>query len=175
MTRKLGIIIVVALLVGSIAFSIMGGFSKPEISTAQAPEYIVAGKLFKGGATSDTLMTIFSEIKDLHTTQKLPGTLAAVYYSIPEEAKGKLEVWVGVLVSDTTIVLPEGYLFRKFPSSNVIRAEIKAHYMVAPAPDKVKAQLYEFATEQKVKPGRYVIEKYHNEQDITMEIPVTKL
>ncbi len=175
MIRKIGIVVIVTLILGSVGFAILGGFSKPKIIQTYIPTYAIAGKPFRGQAISDTLMQLFNATKDLHTAGKLPGTLAAVYYTSPDESKGNVDVWVGILVKDTTIALPTGYLFRHFPSSSVVRAEINAHYMVAPTPDKVKSQLYEFATEQKLKPDSYVIERYLNEKEIIMEIPVTKL
>lgn len=175
MTRKIGIVVIIALIISSVGYTILGGFSKPDVAQAKTPLYSIAGKVFEGTATSDTLMQLFTEIKQLHDSGKLPGTLAAVYYNSPAETKGNVHVWVGVLVKDSTLVLPQGYLLRNFPSTDVVRAEIKAHYMVAPTPDKVKAQLYEFAAAQNLKPGSYVIEKYLNEKEIIMEIPVTKL
>jgi len=174
MTRTIGISVIVVLLLSSVLFAVLGGFAKPTLSQARVPVYIIAGKSFKGKANSDTLMQLFSETKALHESKQLPGTLAAVYYSSDAEAKGKVDVWVGVLVADSTTALPAGYLFRSFPSTSMVRAEIKAHYMIAPTPDKVKTRLYEFAAEQKLVPGRYVVEKYLNEREIIMEIPVTK-
>ncbi len=175
MTRKIGILIIVSLIVSSLGYVILGGLSKPALSQAQIPAYTIAGKAFRGNATSDTLMQLFTATQELHKSGKLPGILAAVYYNSPDEANGRVNVWVGVLVRDSTAALPKGYLFRSFPSTFVVRAEIKAHYMVAPTPDKVKSQLQDFATAERWKPGSYVLEQYLNEKEIIMEIPVTKL
>ncbi len=174
MIRKLGIIIIILFVLGSVFFAILGGFIKPELSQASIPSYIIVGKYFQGKANSDTLLRIFAETKQLHTAGKIPGTLAAVYYRFPGEDKGQVQTWAGVLIKDSNLVLPAGYQIRVFPSSSVIRAVIHAHYMVAPTPDKVKDQLYAFAAQQNLKTGTYVIEKYLNEKEIIMEIPVSK-
>jgi len=175
MVRKIGIVVIAVLFLGLIGFIFLGGLVKPVISQTQLPVYSIAGKWFSGAATSDSLKQLFSDTRQLHESGKIPGTLAAVYYDTPAAAKGKLNVWVGVLVSDTTMTLPEGYLLRRFPSTVAVRAELKAHYMVAPTPDKVRTQLHAFAAAQKLNPGNYVIERYLNAQEIIMEIPVTKL
>ena len=170
--RTLGIIIIALLLLGTVGLVFMGGFAKPELSQTRLPVYVIAGKPFRGKATSDTLLRLFDESKQLHTEGKLPGTLTAVYYERPDEKPGRVDVWVGVLLRDTATRLPTGYLLRTFPSTDAVRAQIKAHYMVAPTPDKVKTQLQAFAAEQNLKPGNFVVERYLGEQEIVMEMPV---
>ncbi|MCU0353370.1 MAG: hypothetical protein MUD08_06460 [Cytophagales bacterium] len=173
MSRTFGFIVIALLLLGTVGLVFMGGFAKPELSQTRLPVYAIAGKPFRGKSTSDTLLRLFDESKQLHAAGKLPGTLTAVYYDNPGEKPGRVDVWVGVLLRDTTTQLPTGYLLRTFPSTDAVRAEIKAHYMVAPTPDKVKTQLQEFAAERNLKPGNVVIERYLGEQEIIMEIPVT--
>ena len=175
MVRIIGIIVIVTLVVSSAVYAYLGGFSKPALSQTRLPVYIIAGKAYKGKADTDTLQRIFNETKQLHTDGMIRGTLAAVYYQTADESKGNIEVWAGVLVGDSSVALPPGYLFRVFPSTPAVRADIKAHFAVAPAPDQVKSQLRDFAKAQKLKPGGFVVEKYLNPREITMEMPVAKM
>ena len=174
MVRIIGIIVIVTLVVSSAVYAYLGGFSKPALSQTQLPVYIIAGKAYQGKADTDTLQRIFDEAKQLHTDGRIRGTLAAAYYQTADEAKGNIKVWAGVLVSDSSVALPPGYLFRVFPSTHAVRAEIKAHFAVAPAPHEVKKQLRDFAKAQKLKPGGFVVEKYLNPREIVMEMPVAK-
>lgn len=174
MVRIIGIVVIVTLVISSALYAYLGGFSKPALSQTQLPVYIIAGKAYKGKADTDTLQRVFDETQQLHTQGKIAGTLAAVYYQTPGEGKGEVEVWAGVLVKDSSVALPPGYLFRVFPSTHAVRADIRAHFAVAPAPDKVKNQLRDFAVAQKLKPGRLVIEKYLNPREIVMEMPAAK-
>lgn len=170
------IIIITASLVlisGIIAYIALGGLKKPQFSTIQVSGYIMAGVAFKGLASNEDLLKLFEQTRTHHQQNKLPGTLAALYYDTQANAKGEVDVFVGVLVKDSAATLPEKYAYRYIAASRVVQATIASHYLVAPSPEKIRASLLNYAQEKGLLLQNFVIEQYIGDNNIIIEIPVT--
>jgi predicted transcriptional regulator YdeE len=170
--KKIIIIAISLLLIsGVIAYIALGGLRQPEISTQTVSDYIVAGVDFKGLASDEELLQLFEQTRTYHEQNKLPGSLAAIYYDKQSE-KGEIEAFVGVLVTDTLAALPDNYVYKKIPATKTVQAKITSHYIVAPSPEKVRGSLLNYAQEKGLALQELVIEQYLKDSHIVIEIPV---
>jgi predicted transcriptional regulator YdeE len=171
--RKIIVIVAsVLLLIGFIAYLALGGLRKPEITTVQVSDYILAGVPFKGMASNEELLKLFEETRTYYEGNSLPGTLAAVYYDIQSSEKGEVDTYVGVMVKDSSATLPKKYTYRRIPAAKAVQATITTHYLVAPSPEKIRATLLNYAQERGLALQNLVIEQYLADSHIIIEIPV---
>jgi hypothetical protein len=153
-------------------FVLLGGFKKPVLSETRMPGYLLAGKEYRGQSNGTQLGTLYEQAKALHDAGQLPGTLAAIFYKTKDAQKGNVHTFAGVIVKDSAVRLPAGFVYRAVPASRAVRAEVLAHYLVAPAPGKVQQELAAFASQNGLKPDTLVVEKYYGTSNIVLEIPV---
>jgi effector-binding domain-containing protein len=171
--RKIIFIGVSLLLIGGIVgYITLGGLNKPQYTLVQVPGYIMGGIAFKGMASNEDLLKLFEQTRLYHQQKKLPGTLAALYVDIPTSEKGEVDAFVGVLVKDSTIVLPDKYVYKYIPASKAAQATIKSHYLVAPSPEKIRASLLNYAQERGLLLQNFVIEQYIGDSNIIVEAPI---
>jgi hypothetical protein len=171
--RKIIIIIVFVFLVsGIVAYLALGGLKKPELRTVEVPGYIVAGVAFKGMASNEQLLKLFEQTRTYHQENKLPGTLAALYYDNQAREKGEVDTFVGVTVKDSAAALPQMYSYRYIPATKAVQATISTHYLVAPSPEKIRASLLNYAQEKSLSLQAVVIEQYFGDSRIIIDIPV---
>ncbi|QHT67083.1 hypothetical protein GXP67_10700 [Rhodocytophaga rosea] len=166
--------IIVTIIAGMalIGYTFLGGFQKIPFSHTTIEGYILAGIPYKGKATDQKFRELFEKVNIDHKAGKIKGTLAAIYYDTPGADKGKVDAVIGTLVPDSLASLPASYKYMYLAGTQAVRAEITSHPAVAPAPDKLKQKLMEYAWENKLKPQNIVIEKYINERNLQIEIPV---
>ena len=153
-------------------YVLLGGFKQPVLSETKIPGYLLAGKEFRGQSNDRELGTLFEQAKEFNTKGQLPGTLAAIYYQTKDANKGNVHTFAGVIVQDSVAELPGGFVYRSVPASRAVRAEILAHFLVAPAPGKVQQDLAAFASQNGLKADTLVVEKYYGTRNIVLEIPV---
>jgi hypothetical protein len=166
------ILIVLAILfvIGFYYYHKLGGFNEPEITVAEAPGYVVVGKPYQGKMTSKELGNLFEEAETYLEKKTLRGTSAGVFYSNPEKENDTIKAFVGVILSDTSQALPQGYEKRSIPARKILRAHIKSHLLVAPF---IYPKLEEQAKLKKVEllhvPS---IEMYPSDMEMIIEVPV---
>jgi hypothetical protein len=169
---------IVALIISVIAgialigYTFLGGFQEIPFSRTSIEGYIMAGIPYKGKATDREFRELFDKVNADHKAGKIKGTLAAVYYQTPDADKGKVDAIIGTLVPDSLGSLPASYKYLYLAGIQAVRAEITTHPAVAPAPDKLKEKLMEYAWKNKLIPQNFVIEKYFDERNLQVEIPV---
>jgi hypothetical protein len=172
--RKFIFILIAALLLAGLGIYVaLGGFTKPVIATVPVSGYIMAGVAFKGSASNEDLLQLFEQTRELHQENKLLGTLAALYYDIPQSDKGQVDAFIGVIVEDSTAKLPSAYSYRSVAAKQAIQANITIHYLVAPSPEKIRTTLLDYAREKGLPLQNFVIEQYLNNNHIIIEIPVS--
>jgi hypothetical protein len=154
------------------SYVLLGGFKEPVLSETRMPGYLLAGKEYRGKSTDEELGSLFAQAKGLHTSGQLRGTLGAIYYKTKDAEKGNVHTFAGVIVKDSAARLPAGFVYRAVPAGRAVRAEVLAHYLVAPAPGKVQEELAAYARQGGFKPANFVVEKYYGSRNIVLEIPV---
>ncbi|HEX8531253.1 MAG TPA: hypothetical protein VF646_14575, partial [Cytophagales bacterium] len=160
--RNAGLFLLGLLVVSFAGYVLLGGLKEPVLSETRIPGYLLAGKEFRGKSTDGELGALFDQAKQLHVTGQLPGTLAAIYYKTKDAAKGRVHTFAGVIVKDSVAKLPAGFVYRAVPPGRAVRAEVLAHYLVAPAPGRVQEELAAFASQNGLKADTLVVEKYYS-------------
>lgn len=164
------IVLALIFVVGIFFYHRLGGFNEPELTIAQAPEYTVAGKAYKGKMTGKEFGSHFEEAEKHLKNNVLAGTVAGVFYNNPEKSNDTIDAFVGIILSDTLRQLPEGYSKRKIPARKVVRAHIKSHLLVSPF---IYPDMEEYAEEQKSELLHVpALEIYPGEKEMIIEMPV---
>jgi len=169
----IGLVIFGSIILGLYTF--LGGFNDISISSqpVSGPRVLV-GLPYDGPVRSSHLDSIYQSVRQLYEKGTLKGELGALYKDIPREKrrKGEIEGLIGVWVIDSLQTLPPGFTRRVVHTSQVVQANIQAHFLVSPSPDEVQEDMREFARTQHLKPESYVMEKYLSDNSIILEIPV---
>ena len=158
--------------VSFVTYVLLGGLKEPVLSEVRIPGYVLAGKEYRGKSKDQELGSLFEQAKDLNARGQLPGTLAALYYQTKDADQGNVHTFAGVIVKDSTARLPAGFVYRAVPAGRAVRAEILAHFLVAPAPGRVQEELAAYARQGGFTPASFVVEKYYGPRNIVLEIPV---
>jgi hypothetical protein len=170
--RNTGLFLLGLLVISLGGYVLLGGFKEPMLSETKIPGYLLAGKEYRGQSNGSELGTLYEQAKQLHASGQLPGTLAAIFYKTKDAEKGNVHTFAGVIVKDSAARLPAGFVYRVVPPGRAVRAEVLAHYLVAPAPGKVQEELAAFASQNGLKADTLVVEKYYGTSNIVLEIPV---
>jgi hypothetical protein len=156
----------------ALAYVVLGGFAGVDISRQTMPGYLLAGKFYAGNARDEQLISLFTQVKEYNQEGILSGTLTAVYYDTTDQDKGAVRAFIGVIVADTLENLPGDFTYQLIPERAAVRAAIQSHYLVAPAPERVREKMQNFAQAEGLLLDNFMIEQYRNERDIIIEIPV---
>jgi hypothetical protein len=160
MNRRI-LILIGLVIFGSIIlalYTFLGGFNDIAISSqpVSSPRVLV-GLPYDGPVRSVHLDSIYQSVRQLYEQGKRKGEIAGL---------------IGVWVKDSLQALPPGFTRRVVNTSQVVQANIQAHFLVSPSPDEVQEDMREYARAQQLKPESYVMEKYLSDNSIILEIPV---
>ncbi|MBB6609488.1 GyrI-like domain-containing protein [Pontibacter sp. Tf4] len=171
MSRKflIAIGVIMAIMVGIYAY--VGGFSEPKVLVATSEPLLLAGQPFKGTVKDEAFGNAFQKAAKLLAENKLQGVLGNVYYSNPESKTDTIRAFIGVVIQDSTISLPEGYELLRVPGGRqVVHSEINAHYMIAPG--KLYTNLFAYAEENKLKLEEFYVEWFPADRKAVLEVPL---
>ena len=153
-------------------YSKLGGFSKVTMSVISSPEYIIAGKPYKGTMKSPLFGRLFQDADTFIVKNNLKNKawVCGVFYNNPEKDKDTILAFIGVVVKDTSGTITPGYTYRRIVPRKVIRANIKAHYLFAPS---IYPDINKYAEENKIQLKQVPsIEIYPSEDEVVVEVPV---
>lgn len=179
MTKKQIILAAMAgLTVSGILYSILGGFSEPEISRADLPEEFLIVLQKSAPVGDESLRQITDSAFHSVKTGRLKGEFTIVWDGNPDAENDSTEVQIsaGVLAEKAgdTLNLPAGFVVLRLPAGPCVRAEITAHPLVTPNPAKVNSLLRNFAEKAGLKTGSRIIERYPEEGRLRTEIPILR-
>jgi hypothetical protein len=171
--RYIGLVFAV-IIIGSAVYlySKLGGFSKTTMSVVSSPEYIIAGKPYKGTMKSPAFGRLFQEADTFIIKNKLKDKawVCGIFYNNPLKDKDTLIAFIGVVVKDTLGTISHGYSYRRIEPRKVIRANIKAHYLFAPS---IYPEIEDYAKENNIQLKQVPsIEIYPSEDEVVVEVPV---
>ncbi|MCC9136638.1 GyrI-like domain-containing protein [Pontibacter silvestris] len=149
----------------------IGGFTAPDVITSTSKTMYIAGQPFKGSIKDEALGEAFSKAGNILEDSMLIGVLGSVYYNNPENEGDSLIAFIGIVVPDKNVTLPEGYELRTIEGGRkVLRAEVNASYMVAPG--KLYGALFEYAEQHKIELEKFYVEWFPEENKGVVEVPV---
>jgi effector-binding domain-containing protein len=170
--RYISLVVLLSVVFSALFFYFrIGGFSKKEISVVSSEEYLVAGKSFKGRVKEKEFGELFRDADTLIARNKLTGKawVCGVFLNNPKKEKDTIDAFIGVVLKDTLKSLPEGYSYKRIAPRKVVRASIKAHYLLVP---NIYPEIEEYAEKNKIQLTVPSIEIYPKEDEVVIEVPV---
>lgn len=159
MNRKFISIIIIVLAIGFGFYAYLGGFNSVQVILTTSKPVFVAGRYFAGGMKDKALGNYFQQSAKLLEEKKLTGHLGNIYYNNPEEAHDSIQAFIGIIVSDSLVKLPEGYELRKWLGNQpVLQATVKAHFFLAP--NKLYSSLFDYAKKNKLNLKKQYLEEF---------------
>lgn len=162
-------------MVSLILYYILGGFKPVVYSVIPGGKYIIIGKEYIGVNNSNTLETLFTEVKEKINTSFTDGTLTIVYDDEKYDAEyNQVGYFIGIYVQETPSAIPDGYTLREYGPSKTIRAVINSHNLVMPKPDNVRQKAIELAEAEGMKLSNYSLEKYFDNGTLEVDFLLVK-
>jgi effector-binding domain-containing protein len=169
--RYISLVILFSLVFSALFFYLkMGGFTKTDISVISSEEYMVLGKSFKGRIKEKEFGKLFSYADTLISKNHLKDKawVCGVFFNNPKTEKDTIDAFIGIILKDTLTILPAGYSYKKIEPRKVVRASIKAHYLLVP---NIYPEIEEYAEKNKIQLTSPSIEIYPKENEVVIEVP----
>lgn len=173
MSKKFLVAIAVTVAIGVGIYSYLGGFNNPVVTVTTSEPFLIAGQPFEGTVKDEAFGKSFQKAAQLRDSKEIDGMLANVYYNNPESDSDSIKAFIGVIIQDSTIKLPQGYELLRVPGGRkVLHTEVDAHFMIGPG--KLYTSLFEYAEEKKLKLESFYVEWFPTERKGIVEVPVKK-
>ena len=171
MNRKFLLVMAVLVGAGMGTYAYLGGFKTPVVTVTTSEPLLIAGQPFTGTVKDEAFSNAFRKAAELRDNKKLDGILGNVYYNNPESKTDTIKAFIGLVIQDSTIKLPEGYELLRVPGGRkVVHTEIEAHYMVGPG--KLYTSLFDYAEDNKLKLEDFYVEWFPTDRKGVVEVPV---
>ncbi len=150
----------------------LGGAEKIEIIKTTSEEYLLIGKKYAGKRSKKDFKKLMDEIANLVKTNQLKGTFAVYHFINPDSEQDTLNSMVGVIVNTSPQISMQDFVIEQIPTSEIIRATIKSHWLVAPNPAEVNRQIKDFAEKNHLSLSDKILEKYYEDKEIITEVAI---
>lgn len=147
----------------------LGGFNDLEVVKSNNNIYNVAGREFRGRITSDSLNTIFNEVRDLVLENKINGELCVINYRENLE-KNEVHQFIGILLGDEISEIPSGLKVREIKAETSFKVGLGMHPLVMPNTGKVEEVIHEFAQQNGFSLESYTMEIIFSDNSILVEM-----
>ncbi|RIJ37719.1 GyrI-like domain-containing protein [Pontibacter oryzae] len=152
-------------------YTYIGGFTEPEVTMATSQAMYVAGAPFEGSVEDEAMGQLFQRAAKVLDQKELEGMLGNIYYNDPDKSGDSIRAFIGIIIPDSSVVLPSGYTLRTVPGGRrVVRAEVNAS--VAMSPRKLYAAVFDYAEEEKLKLEEFYVEWFPADDQGVLEVPV---
>ena len=167
---SIGALLVLLLVSLPLTYWQLGGFNPINISVQEQAGMNLLGLTYRGTPQDPGMLGTFRQIEEV--INKYPDSRLHTLYDIEPAGKlDTLEVFVGVEFKEE-INEQEELSLRKIECSEVIVAEIEAHRLVMPSPEKVKSQIEAFAINQNLSTQGIYVDKIIDERRVQVIAPV---
>lgn len=152
-------------------YTYIGGFTAPDVTATTSKTMYIAGQPFQGSIEAEALGEAFKKVGEIVADSVLRGVPGNIYYNNPEGSGDSLTAFIGVVVPDKNVTLPDGYELRTVEGGRkVLRAEVNASYMVAPS--KLYGALFDHAEQNNIKLEEFYVEWFPEENKGVVEVPI---
>ena len=169
MKKSVLLVLILFLLIigGYFVFDRLGGNTPIEIELVEKKPDNLAGKTFRGTPQDPKLRETFQQIEQAQAFN--PGTkIHTIYYVEPAGKLDTMNVFVGL-----NLPFPTGdWEGKSFEENRYLLAKIQGSKWVMPGPEKVKAELQEYAESKGLKLSGIFIDKIINESEIQVIAPI---
>ncbi len=156
----------------ALIYIFLGGAEKIEITKTTSEEYLLIGKKYAGKRSKKDFKKLMDEIANLVKTNQLKGTFAVYHFINPDSEQDTLNSMVGVIVNTSPQISMQDFVIEQIPTSEIIRATIKSHWLVAPNPTEVNRQIKDFAEKNHLSLSDKILEKYYEDKEIITEVAI---
>jgi len=171
--KKLFYVMAAFAIVMLVVYTYIGGFTAPEVKVAKSETMYVAGQPFEGSVKDEALGNAFQKAAKLVESNTLQGMLGSIYYNNPSSSTDSLKAFIGVIVPDASIKLPEGYELRTVPGGKkVVHVEANAHVSILPK--KLYTAVFDYAEEKNLKLEDFYVEWFPAMDQGVVEVPVKR-
>ena len=148
----------------------LGGFNKIRFSIKEKRNIKLLGLTYRGTPQDEQLGITFQTIEKL--LKKHPeATLHTIYYTEPAGKLDTLEAFVGVEYSG--LFEPKDSLeIVEISCTQVIEADIQAHKLVMPSPNRVKGELETFAMDNGLTTQGIYVDKIIDKGHVKVLVPL---
>jgi hypothetical protein len=170
--KKTSIAIIIVLLLFTLPFVYwrLGGFNPIQVSIQDQSDMKLLGLIYRGTPQDPGMLGTFQRIEEL--TNRYPQSRLHTLYDIEPAGKlDTLEVFVGVEFLEE-INEQEELTVREIRCSQIIVAEIEAHRLVMPSPEKVKSQIESFAASRNISTQGLYVDKLIDDRRVEVIAPV---
>ncbi|MFP4089731.1 MAG: hypothetical protein ACLFT3_05455 [Cyclobacteriaceae bacterium] len=172
MRRKYVITALLIFIILSSFYYYLGGFNTVKMSLATAEPYVVAGYSYDGRFDEDQFEDLFFKVREYTEMGLFPGNITVVNYDLLDEDQDSIRQLIGVRLEGDPLSIADSLAIDTIEAGRVVRAEIEAHPLVMPRPDKINRQIIDFALGQGVKLQDLTIEQYVSENRIVIDAPL---
>ncbi|WP_347159971.1 GyrI-like domain-containing protein [Pontibacter chitinilyticus] len=154
-----------------VIYTFIGGFTAPDVKLTTSKAMYVAGQPFEGSIKDPALSNAFKKAAEVVQSNTLQGILGNIYYNDPDHSGDSIKAFIGVIVPDSGVALPQGYELRRVPGGRkVVQAEATAN--VAILPKKLYAAVFDYAKKQKLTLEDFYVEWFPAEDKGVVQVPV---
>jgi hypothetical protein len=150
-----------------------GGFEEIVVKKIEPPaEYTIkiTGKSFKGRIQGTLWKNLFYEMHDDIVKSILKEPITIIYFIMPEEHKGKTDAFIGAEAEDPSAI-PQEFTEQVLTCRGVLRVDLTMHPIIMPSPARVRKLIMNYAKDKNLLLDSLMIEKYHADNSLTVEIP----
>jgi hypothetical protein len=171
MNKKFVLVMAVLAIIVMAFYAYLGGFSTAAVKESTSETIYVAGQHFKGTAKDPKMGAAFQRAAEVLEKKELKGVLGNIYYNNPDEKGDSIDAFIGVMVPDTAVALPQGYELRAVQGGRkVLHGEVNAHYMLAP--NKLYEAIFDHAKKRNLKLETLYVEWFPEDHKGIVEVPV---
>lgn len=154
-----------------VLYTYLGGFTKPDVKLTTSKAMYVAGIPFEGTLQDEALGEAFKKAANILETSQLDGELGNIYYNNPESKSDSIKAFIGIVIPDSVVKLPEGYTVRIVEGGRkVVRAEANADISLLPR--KLYAAVFDYAEEENLKLQDFFVEWFPAKDRGVVEVPI---
>jgi hypothetical protein len=167
------IILALAIIALGVLYYRFGGFNKilvQKIESSASYTIKISGKPFKGRIQDTAWKNLFYEMHDNILKSRLKEPITIIYFSKPEEHRGKIDAFIGAEVLENSS-LPKDFIEQELAFKGVLRVDLNMHPVILPSPARVKKLIMSYAKDKNISLDSLLIEKYHPDNSLTVEVP----
>ena len=161
----------ITVIVAAFVYINAGGFSEVDVITKTSEKKYIVGKTFEGSVKNDAFSSLFTEIEKLKSDKNYNGYLGAIYYNNPENSKGEIDAFLGVIMRDS-VSAPLRYEVRSIPSTLIVEGNVKASNLFGISINKVYKAIFKFADEKELTLEERYVEWFSSKDEFTVQVKI---
>ncbi|PRY11034.1 DNA gyrase inhibitor GyrI [Pontibacter ummariensis] len=154
-----------------VLYTYLGGFTAPDVTVVELETKYVAGVPFEGSVEDEALGRAFQRAAKVVEQKELEGVLGSVYYNNPDTSGDSLRAFIGVIVPDPNVTLPEGYELRTVQGGKKV-VHVEANANIALLPGKLYEAAFDYADTENLKLEDFYVEWFPEEDIGVLEVPI---